>query len=72
MISSNIDNLCSKCYLKFIKIVADKMQSNRVSNANININSGVLDTKKNYSFSFNNVSMYSVKIAVTVVSCFLA
>ena len=27
MISSNNYNLCVKCYLKFVKIVADRMQS---------------------------------------------
>lgn len=47
MISSNINKLCSKSYLKFFKLVADRMHGDCVSNANINFNDGVFDYKKN-------------------------
>ena len=46
MISCNNYKLYSNTYLKFFKWVADKMQSNCISNANINFNSGVFGYKK--------------------------
>ena len=41
MISCNNNKYMLKCYLKFFKILPDEMESNCVSNANINFNSGV-------------------------------
>lgn len=49
MISCNNNNYILKCYLKFFKIVLDRIGSVEVSYANINFGCGVLKYKKNFT-----------------------